>query len=417
MKMKEVLERTGLTDRAVRLYIANELAAPECTRSYTGRNNYDFSEADVEALQKIALLRKADFSIEQIKALQLGGEEARKALTEYLEEKREEYQRDGLILKALADLTGEETLSLDEICRRLTEGFRKKEEEQTGKVVFERKLPLSDLKPTLGERLENMFFLGMSGLFILFYALINLFIIIYLRCEFVFPKLYSWKDSFSTWIAHVILLVPIGLGLWVFIKHLKVRWTLETRELRKKSALILVACLVITIFAMPFSFVIVGTFPVVYSQTENPDNYLVVSKITDILPQNLYEVFPIRIPYSAYERYPYLYSENTEYFFRYRGDLKTDWDIYAEWELPEAEFQREIQRVRRNLQEGTLYEQTIGEWICLSSEVWELTDYSEWWFGHIFFAYHQETNRVRYIYCMSGRTDSEPYFLSLDWES
>ena len=69
MKMKEVLERTGLTDRAVRLYIANELVAPECSRGYTGRNSFDFSEEDVEALQKIALLRKADFSLEQIKSL------------------------------------------------------------------------------------------------------------------------------------------------------------------------------------------------------------------------------------------------------------------------------------------------------------------------------------------------------------
>ena len=73
MKVKDVLERTGLTDRAVRLYIANGLVAPECSRSYTGRNNYEFSEADVEVLKRIALLRKADFSIEQIKALQSGG--------------------------------------------------------------------------------------------------------------------------------------------------------------------------------------------------------------------------------------------------------------------------------------------------------------------------------------------------------
>ena len=37
MKMKEVLERTGLTDRAVRLYIANGLIAPVCNRGYTGQ--------------------------------------------------------------------------------------------------------------------------------------------------------------------------------------------------------------------------------------------------------------------------------------------------------------------------------------------------------------------------------------------
>ena len=159
MKMKEVLERTGLTDRAVRLYIANDLVAPECTRGYTGRNNYDFSEEDVEILQKIALLRKADFSLEQIKSLQAGGEEARTALASYLEEKREEYHRDGLILEALADLPGEAIPNLDELCNRLTEGFREKQ------------VPQADLQITWKERTERVFLLAFSFLGMCFYAI------------------------------------------------------------------------------------------------------------------------------------------------------------------------------------------------------------------------------------------------------
>ena len=69
MKIKEVMEQTGLTDRAIRLYISNGLVTPENQKNYTGRNNYNFTDDDVTMLKRIALLRKADFSIQEIKSL------------------------------------------------------------------------------------------------------------------------------------------------------------------------------------------------------------------------------------------------------------------------------------------------------------------------------------------------------------
>ncbi|MBQ4105393.1 MAG: MerR family transcriptional regulator, partial [Clostridia bacterium] len=77
MKIKEVIAKTGLTDRAIRLYIENGLVTPNNEKSYTGRNNYNFTQSDVEVFEQIALLRKADFSLEQIKILKLGGESAK----------------------------------------------------------------------------------------------------------------------------------------------------------------------------------------------------------------------------------------------------------------------------------------------------------------------------------------------------
>ncbi len=71
VRMKEVCERTGLTDRAVRLYIDNGLLSPVEESSYTGRKSIHFSEADVEILDAIATLRKADFSIDDIRDMQL----------------------------------------------------------------------------------------------------------------------------------------------------------------------------------------------------------------------------------------------------------------------------------------------------------------------------------------------------------
>ena len=72
MKMKEVLEQTDLTDRAVRLYMENGLVSPSCSENYAGRKNIEFSEEDVDKLNNIATLRKAGFSISEIKLMGSG---------------------------------------------------------------------------------------------------------------------------------------------------------------------------------------------------------------------------------------------------------------------------------------------------------------------------------------------------------
>ena len=66
MKIKEVCERTGLTDRAIRLYMDQGLVKPNEEWSYTGRRAITFSEEDVRALENVATLRRADFSIADI---------------------------------------------------------------------------------------------------------------------------------------------------------------------------------------------------------------------------------------------------------------------------------------------------------------------------------------------------------------
>ena len=70
MKMKDVIAQTGLTDRAVRLYMEQGLILPSCTENYNGRKNIEFTPQDVTRLQNIALLRRAGFSIAEIRRMQ-----------------------------------------------------------------------------------------------------------------------------------------------------------------------------------------------------------------------------------------------------------------------------------------------------------------------------------------------------------
>ena len=68
MKMKEVCTATGLTERAVRFYVQEQLVTPQAQRR-GGRTWLDFSEADVERLKAIATLRKAGFTVEEIRSM------------------------------------------------------------------------------------------------------------------------------------------------------------------------------------------------------------------------------------------------------------------------------------------------------------------------------------------------------------
>ncbi|MGN8895810.1 MerR family transcriptional regulator [Flavonifractor sp. HCP28S3_F3] len=70
MKMKEICEATGLTERAVRFYVQEQLVMPH-TQRRGGRTWLDFSETDVERLRAIAVLRKAGFTIEEIRSMGL----------------------------------------------------------------------------------------------------------------------------------------------------------------------------------------------------------------------------------------------------------------------------------------------------------------------------------------------------------
>ena len=70
MKIKEVCDRTGLTERAVRLYVERGLLSPAAEEK--GERTYlDFSESDVETLTAIARLRELEFSLDDIRQMQL----------------------------------------------------------------------------------------------------------------------------------------------------------------------------------------------------------------------------------------------------------------------------------------------------------------------------------------------------------
>ena len=66
MRMKQVCEQTGLTERAVRLYVQERLVTPQ-VRSGPHSQSYHFTEQDVSLLRNIAALRQAGLGLPEIR--------------------------------------------------------------------------------------------------------------------------------------------------------------------------------------------------------------------------------------------------------------------------------------------------------------------------------------------------------------
>lgn len=94
-KMKQVCQMTGLSEKAIRIYMDQKLITPQ-TEEGIYRKAYFFSEEDVERLKDVLALRNAGFSIAEIKQMLENPE----MLSILIEERRELLE--GEILQKLA---------------------------------------------------------------------------------------------------------------------------------------------------------------------------------------------------------------------------------------------------------------------------------------------------------------------------
>lgn len=121
MRIKEVCKVTGLTDKAIRVYINNGLIHPSFTENYNGRKNFDFSEKDIALLQKIALLRKYNFSLSDIKELISNEDSIPEILEHQLNQTKATALETSFILKNLDNAFENEPKSLEQLCDILSQ--------------------------------------------------------------------------------------------------------------------------------------------------------------------------------------------------------------------------------------------------------------------------------------------------------
>lgn len=292
---------------------------------------------------------------------------------------------------------------MDTVCQRLQEGFR------------EEPLPKEDLRPTWPERIEGWVFrlIALAGMAVNGLALFGMYLVY--SAEFRFPRFYA---GFSHYWGTIYVVVPIllfGAVLWMY---LLTRLNREVRRKRRIRAIWLVVVeILFRIVFTPWGTAGLMLAPPVYSETQDPKNYMILGD-EEAHRTDLLKLFPTGIPSSGVDQEslrdpPVEYLDTTRYYY-FRGDfIDPSFEIYAQWELPPDKLTAEQARLRAAFDGYEVETEHRGEWTLLhfdDGQPGRMYDY-------LFFAWNEDLGLVRYVaaYAMD-EYEKGPMFLELDWE-
>lgn len=368
MKIREVLEKTGLTDRAVRLYIEHELITPETKTNYSGRKNIEFSDEDVEKLRCISLLRKADFSLAQISRISHGGDDATAALHEFLTDKCERHAAFGEIIDSLKDFSGKVTLK--GVADALENGGAEK-------------LEIKDLYLTHKESIEKKIFFAWGIAFLILASLAIILPPIFYFSNIIFPKI-----SISTFIAHIIFYIPVILvliiGLTLIGRYRRGTINICNAKKRTISIISIIAAGILS-FAGFFGVALTTMCPWIYTETKDIGDYLILNENTFIVNRDVIsKLFPACSPDRPNNLTKYHYYELHDAFPSHI------YFIYAEWVLSPKDYEMEKSRIDVMFPDAE--KEVKEDFVCVYVKNFDPSDGVE-----AYFEYNDDTQIVRYV--------------------
>lgn len=400
MKIKPVCELTGLSDRTIRYYIEQSLISPAYTENYLGRKSYDFSQKDIKELNDIAVLRKFDFTIEEIRDI-INNAETSKTVLCNVRNRTEKTVSDGQEkLSALSKISTEKTYTLAELAEELSKPS----------------LVLPDHKEAIKINIAKIIFSILKEIIVLAIVwlpiALSLFVVIISVSDFHFP-VFSLKMIALT----VVSFLP-SIAVLV-VSKMKWKW--------KKTAkrVLLVLC----VFSIPISFVM--SFGIVSkSETTDIGNYRKFDADCSANRNVVFqELFPSWANYIGYVEQADGHTDtvylDAHYYYHYNHSFDYTYDIYAQWPLEEDAFYEELERatgvfdeaVENETYQYQFMECKKGDYNCLilySGDV-PFNKATEN-YSYIIFAYNEKDKTVRYIYCDSMENGADqPYYLQLDW--
>ena len=400
MKMKEVTEKTNLTERAVRLYIESGLIAPSVNESYSGRRNIDFSAEDVEVLKRISVLRKAGFTISQIRQMREESGKCKEILEGFIDKTNRRIESDREMVSCLEPLLCLDTLDMESISSSLEKP-----------VVEEKELPVEDREPSVFRRITRKVFLALSALSFVA-SLISVGVLMkveitYIR-RYLYPEYVSENVLFLVLFA-VALLLPAG----VILINRSCKAVSNKRAVIKgiASVIMLCAAMLCSFYTGVLALLNASyTEAVVVSHTEDIADYMVLD--ADGAREALSEFLPEEISDTDGVRYDYYYKEgsvwNEPSETRVFVELTLDEKSYAE----AVEYYRDF---RPSDTESEPWEEKSGDWTVVCYRQWYERAPSNY---TPVFAYKDKEHKVRLI-CFYGRVSMKGAVYPLteyDWE-
>ena len=398
MKMKDVITETGLTDRAIRLYIENGLVSPSCSENYAGRKNIEFSQSDVEALKNVATLRKAGFSISEIKTLKLGDVPCRETLEEFIKKTTAKIESDTAVVEKLEAVVSDEKLSIELICESLNS------------ATEEKKIPESDIRLSLAEKIEKYFFIlvSVAGFLWLIIALaIQIFILVSSEFRYIIPE----TEFYIKW-ATLIYIAFVS----VFLLY-KYKINEKSTQSKKRAVISVILCiLLIPVGFASYIYNFLSLLDIdIRSETHSLKNYLVVDDSLEYFFDDINEFFPIELLSED--------KDSAKYFYRHQKVIDNDRDltIYLQRDLDDKEFEAEVEKYTnlKPIGSSAVTTKTINNWTLIYyCEKGESPD--DFYGGYIYkiFAYNKY-GTVRYIMEYNAGSPAGlytvPYHMDIQW--
>ncbi len=328
MKIKEVIEKTGLTDRAIRLYINEGLAAPSIEESYSGRKSIEFSQEDVERLNNVAMLRKAGFPIADIKSIVDDKSTAKEIVERFIEQTESNINHETKIVEKLKGISFDEEVTLEIICRSLSE------------TVEEKQVPKEDTKLTAAEKILKIIAITTGG-----FLLVNAVYWVALLCRDIFDvryiKLTSDPELHYLSLFYLGWFVVIALLIAVIVKNTGKRFNRKSKG--SNAALLITSAIGTVIMFVTTLFLVFCSVTPFYSQTTDYSNYLELDRdLADISREDdgLYyalEMFPRNIPSETLVNH----RDSIKYFYEYVPCWDCaygTYDMCAEWFLSDRDY-------------------------------------------------------------------------------
>lgn len=330
MKIKEVIEKTGLTDRAIRLYIDEGLIAPSIGESYSGRKSIEFSQEDVERLKNVAMLRKAGFPIADIKSIVDDKSTIKSIVEKFIEQTEENIAHETEIVEKLKGISFDTEVTLETVCESLSA------------TVEEKEVPKEDIKLTVTEKIFKIIAIIIAcpmlviSVFFIVLATVSVFDVRYIKIWNNYENLFL-SPLYLGWVviavlSIIVILINIGKGF--------------NRKSEGLNAALLIPSAVGTgVMVFVSFFLFFCTVTPFCSQTNDANNYLQFDKYLiyedgDFKTlEGVYKIFPRRIPREA----KYGYPDSVKYFYEYIplwGGNYSSYDICAEWVLPAEEYEK-----------------------------------------------------------------------------
>ena len=396
MKIKTVCEMTGLTDRTIRYYIEEQLIFPEHTENYLGRRSFDFSQADVDTLRSISILRKFDFMIDEIRQI-IRDETASIFIIANVRERAKQAIAIGEEkFQALSLLSEAQSYTLEQLAEelsRLPNNLPEQPEEIRWKPV---KFTLNLIK-----------YLFIATI-IWAPILLSVLVVIYSVRWFHYPVIdFLWFScTIVSFFPSVAIMATSGR---------KKKWKIFNRRV------LLVLCAV----SIPIS-TILSCGIITRSETTNILDYrrLDVDCLANRDPfyQDLFPLWPNWLTHELQAdgslKEVHL---DARYYYCNKPAFDYTYDIYAQWPLEKAKFEEEVARVtalfEERIDDGHFVTMQKGNYTCLIAHSYDppFEKVTESYTYHIF-AYDETNLIVRYILCDSLENgEDQPYYLSLDW--